>query len=48
MVKSECKMDSRTASVDTDSQLSKQGDCFARGTQVWLAVNHNISVTSDK
>ena len=22
--------------------------CFARATQVWLAVNHNISVTSGK
>ena len=31
-----------TASVDTDSQEA----CFARATHVWLAVNHNTSVTS--
>ena len=28
------------------SQWSKQEVCFARATQVWLAVNHNTSVTS--
>ena len=32
--------------VNTDSQWSKQEACFARVTQVWLAVNHNTSVTS--
>ena len=35
-----------TAIVNTDSQLSKQEVCFARVTQVWLAVNHNTSVIS--
>ena len=29
-----------------NSQWSKQGACFERATQVWLPVNHNISVTS--
>ena len=29
-----------------DSQWSKHEDCFARVNQVWLAVNHNASVTS--
>ena len=32
--------------MNTDSQWSKQEACFARATQVWLAVNHNTSVTS--
>ena len=37
-----------TASVNTDSQWSKQEACFARATQMWLAVdavNHNTSIT---
>ena len=32
--------------MNNDSQWSKQEACFARGTQVWLAVNHNTSITS--
>ena len=32
--------------MDTDSQWSKQEACFACATHVWLAVNHNTSVTS--
>ena len=32
--------------MNTDSQWSKQEAYFARATQVWLAVNHNTSVTS--
>ena len=32
--------------MNTDSQWSKQEACFARASQVWLAVNHNNSVTS--
>ena len=36
----------RTASVNTDSQWSKQEACFERAAQVRLAVNHNTSVTS--
>ena len=39
---------SGTASVNTDSQWIKQEACFARATQVWLAVNHNTSVTAGK
>ena len=41
----ECKTEKRN-SLNTDSQWSKQEACFARATQVWLAVNHNTSVTS--
>ena len=33
------------ANVNTDSQLSKQEACFVSATKVWLAVNHNTSVT---
>ena len=32
--------------VNTDSQWSKHEACFARATHVWLAVDHNTSVTS--
>ena len=39
------KRKSGTASVNTESQWSKEA-CFAHATQVWLAVNHNTSVTS--
>ena len=42
----ECKTESGTANVNTDSQWSKQEACFARATRMWLAVNHNTSVTS--
>ena len=40
------KRKSGTASVNTDSQWSKQEAYFARATRVWLAVNHNTGVTS--
>ena len=33
--------------MNTDSQWTKQEACFASATQVWLAVNHNTSVTSN-
>ena len=36
----------RTASVNTLSQRRKQEACFACASRVWLAVNHNTSVTS--
>ena len=32
--------------MNTGSLWSKQEACFAHATSVWLAVNHNISVTS--
>ena len=35
-------------SVNTDSQWSKQETCFTHATPVWLAVNHNTSVTSSE
>ena len=28
-----------------DNQWNKQRACFARATQVWLAVNHNTSIS---
>ena len=31
--------------MNRDSHWSKQEACFARATQVWLAVNHKTSVT---
>ena len=34
--------------MNSDSQWSKREACFARATRVWLAVNHNTSVTSDE
>ena len=42
------KRKSEAASVNTDSQWSKQEVCFACATRVWLAVNHNTSVTPGK
>ena len=32
--------------MNKDSQWCKQEYCFTRATRVWLAVNHNTSVTS--
>ena len=43
---SECKTESGTASLRTDSQWSKQEACFACATRVWFAVNDNTSDTS--
>ena len=34
--------------MNRDSRWSKQGACSARATQVWLAVNHNTSVTGPR
>ena len=39
-------MEKRNSQCEHDSQGSKQKACFARATQVRLAGNHNISVTS--
>ena len=38
----ECKTEKR------NSQCEHEEACFACGTQVWIAVNHNTSVTSGK
>ena len=46
MVKSKWKSD--TASLNTDSQWSKQEALFVCATRVWLAVNHNISIIFDE
>ena len=40
------KQNNGTASLNMDSQWGKKEACFARETQVWLAVNHNTSITS--
>ena len=45
MVLLDCKTESGTVSVNTVKQCSEQEACFARTTQVWLAVNHNIIVS---
>ena len=37
-------MEKRNSQLEQDSQWSKQEACFARATQVWLAVNHNTSI----
>ena len=43
----ECKKEKRNSQCEhTDSQWGKQVACLARASQVWLAVNHNTSVTS--
>ena len=42
----ECKMKSRTASVNTESQWSKQETFSACANQVWLGVNLNTRATS--
>ena len=42
------KWKSGTASLNMDSRRSKQEACFACGIRVWLAFNHNTSVTSAK
>ena len=39
-------MEKRNRQLEHDSQWNKQKACFARETQVWLAVNHNTSVTT--
>ena len=39
-------MEKRTAGLNTDSQRRIEEACFARATRVWLAVNHNTSITS--
>ena len=40
----ECKAVTRKSQrVNTDSQCSKKESCSALATQLWLAVNHNIT-----
>ena len=34
--------------MNMNSQWSKQEACFARATQEWLAVNHNLANEFDK
>ena len=39
-------MERQNSQRETNSEWSKQEACFARGTGVWLTVNHNTSVNS--
>ena len=41
-------MEKWNSQCEQGSQWSKQEACFACAIQVWLAVNHNTSVTSGK
>ena len=41
-------MEKQNSQLEHRHQWSKQEACFACATQVWLAVIHNTSVTSDK
>ena len=45
-VLSECKTEKGMASLNTDSQWSKQEACSALATRVRLEINHNTSITS--
>ena len=42
----ECKMEKAEQRVRTRTANGANRSLFARATQVWLAVNHNTSVTS--
>ena len=39
-------MEKRNSQCEYGNQWCKQEVCFAHANQVWLAVNHSISVTS--
>ena len=40
-------MEKRNSQCEHDSKWSEQEVCFARATQVWLAVNHNTSQANE-
>ena len=43
----ECKTEKRNSQCERGQAMEKKEEaCFARATQVWLAVNHNTGVTS--
>ena len=39
-------MEKRNSQLEHGQSLEQQEACFARATPVWLAVNHNTSITS--
>ena len=39
-------MEKRNRQLEHGQQWSKQEACFANAIQVWLAVNHNTSISS--
>ena len=42
----ECKTEKRNSQCEHGQPMEQSRSCFARATQVWLAINHNTSVTS--
>ena len=41
-------MEKRNSQLEQGQPMEKKEACFAYETQVWLAVNHNTSITSGK
>ena len=41
-------MEKRNSQLEQGQPMEKQEACFARATQVWLAVNRNTSITSSE
>ena len=39
-------MEKRNSQLEHGQPKEQQEACFARATQMWLAVNHNTSITS--
>ena len=39
-------MEKRNSQLEHGQPMGKQEACFARETRLWLAANHNTSVTS--
>ena len=39
-------MEKRNSKCEHGHPMEQKEACFARATQVWLAVNHNNSITS--
>ena len=42
----ECKTEKWNSQCEHEQPMEKQKACFARATEVWLAVNHDTSVSS--
>ena len=40
-------MERLNCQLEQGSHWSKQEACISHATQVWLAINHNTSITSD-
>ena len=39
-------MEKRNSQIEHEQSMDQTGGLFTRATQVWLAVNHNTSITS--